>query len=282
MKKLYGVIGNPIAHSMSPAIHNDAFEALSIDSYYHAFNIAPEDLKVAVEGMKVIGIMGFNVTIPHKTAIIPYLDEVDKLATAIGAVNTVVRKEDKWVGHNTDGPGFIIGLKNAWKQNLHNEKVLMIGAGGAAKAIFYSLAAEGVKEIDICNRTVTKAQKLIDHCPFDCQGNAFTLEEAAHKLADYTLIIQTTSIGMSPYLENMPISLKHLQRNTFVTDIIYNPLETAFLREARKKGAKTQNGLDMFVYQAALAFEKWTGFKPQTERMKKIVITHLGGNHVNR
>jgi shikimate dehydrogenase len=277
LKKLFGVIGDPISHSMSPLMHNDAFENLNIDGYYHPFRVSPIDLEIAVQGMKAVGVSGFNVTIPHKTAILQYLDKINPLAKAIGAVNTVVKEGHELVGYNTDGMGFIRSLKESWKKVLINEKVLIIGAGGAAKAIFYSLAEEGVKSIDICNRTSERAQALVDFCPFQCQTKVMNMIEAGENLSEYTLLIQTTSIGMSPNVEEKPISLANLQSNALVIDIIYNPLVTSFLKEAKKKGAITQNGIGMFVHQGAIAFEKWTGLKPDLHRMESIVLTHLGG-----
>jgi len=277
MKRLFGVIGDPISHSMSPMMHNDAFENLNIEGYYHAFNILPSDLEIAVRGMKAIGIEGFNVTIPHKASILPMLDRIDQLANAIGAVNTVVREGNDFVGYNSDGVGFIRSLQDRWKKDLKNEKTLIIGAGGAAKAIFYSLASEGVVKMDICNRTPDRAQALVDHCPFQCETNILDLSEASEQLAEYTLVIQTTSIGMSPNVNEIPLSLDNLQPHSHAVDIIYNPLETKFLREARQRGASTQNGIGMFVHQGAIAFEKWTGIKPDIIRMEQKVLKHLGG-----
>ncbi|OCA92484.1 shikimate dehydrogenase [Pseudobacillus wudalianchiensis] len=281
MKKLFGVIGDPIAHSMSPAMHNDAFVQLGIEGYYHPFHVKPEDLPAAVQGMKAIGVQGFNVTIPHKSAIIPLLDQVDPLAKAIGAVNTVVRENGGWTGYNTDGVGFVRGLREAYGEPLTEKRVLLIGAGGAARAIYYTLASEGVSRIDIANRTAEKAANLAESCPYPVVGSVKTTTKAAEQLEEYDVIIQTTSIGMSPLIEASPISVEKIKAGTFVSDIIYNPLETQLLQEAKKRGARTQNGLKMFVYQGALAFEKWTSQTPDIERMEEMVRHQLGGNYVN-
>lgn len=277
MKRLFGVIGDPISHSMSPMMHNDALNNLRIDGYYHPFKIAPEDLTIAVKGMKAIGIEGFNVTIPHKTSILSLMDRLDPLANAIGAVNTVVREGNEFVGYNSDGLGFIRSLQERWKEDLKKEKTLIIGAGGAAKAIYYSLASVGVKKIDICNRTTARAQGIVDYCPFKCETNILDLSQARQNIGAYTLVIQTTSIGMSPNINEIPFNLENMLPNTHAVDIIYNPLETKFLTEARQKGATTQNGIGMFVHQGAIAFEKWTGIKPDITRMENIVLQHLGG-----
>lgn len=277
MIKLYGVIGDPIAQSMSPVMQGQEFQKLGIQAHYHPFHIKPKDLEDAVKGMKAIGVEGFNITSPHKTAIIPLIDKIDPLAEAIGAVNTVVREDDQFVGYNTDGEGFIKALQADWKEHFTKERVLIIGAGGAAKAIFYTLLSKGIVNIDICNRSVERAEKLILDCPFQGNSTALSLSSAEAELENYDLIIQTTSIGMYPDLLSSPLSLDALRSNTFVSDIIYNPFETAILTEAKQKGAQIQNGVGMFVYQGALAFERWTGIMPNIERMANTVKKQLGG-----
>ncbi|WP_108669575.1 shikimate dehydrogenase [Peribacillus acanthi] len=278
MKQLYGVIGDPISHSMSPAMHNSAFSDLGIDAYYHPFHVSPEHLKDAVKGLKALNIQGFNVTVPHKTSIIPLLDEIDPLASAIGAVNTVVKKDGKLIGYNTDGLGFVSALLHEMGNLIHPEcNILIVGAGGAARAIFYTLLSKGWTRVDICNRTVQRAEVLIGECPIVGKSKPLTLQEAQSTLNDYDLIIQTTSIGMSPRTSEIPIDLENLKPNSVVCDIIYNPLKTELLKNASIKGAKTQNGIGMFIYQGALAFELWTGIKPDTEKMKKVVLQQLGG-----
>lgn len=281
MKKLYAVIGNPIGHSMSPIMHNDLFSFYQIDASYLPFQIKSEDLKDAVDGFKAIGIGGFNVTVPHKTAIIPLLDEVDELAASIGAVNTVVNENGRLKGYNTDGPGFLKGLQ-AFMSGAASKKILLIGAGGAARAIYFTLAMEKPEAIDIANRTVAKAQSLIDDCPYSVKSEACTLDEAGRKLGEYDLVVQTTSIGMAPKIADQPLDLSNIKKHSHVCDIIYNPLETKLLQDASNRGANVQNGIDMFVYQGALAFEKWTGIFPDVERMRENVLKQLGGLHVNR
>jgi shikimate dehydrogenase len=276
MKKLYGVMGNPIAHSMSPVMINDLFNLYGIDASYLPFHVTPDRLEVAVKGLRDIGVAGFNVTVPHKTEIMAFLDEIDPLAKAIGAVNTVVNIEGKLIGYNTDGRGYVRGLKEEIP-SLSGQTVLMIGAGGAARGIYFSMAEAGVKRIDICNRTPAKALELKRTCPFPVETEVYNLEKAEERLAHYDLLIQTTLIGMAPKIEEAPLSLKGLKQSSFASDIIYNPLETKFLREASSAGARTQNGIEMFVYQGALAFEIWTGIFPDTERMKENVLKQLGG-----
>ncbi|MGE8017893.1 shikimate dehydrogenase [Peribacillus frigoritolerans] len=278
MKKIYGVMGDPIAHSMSPDIHNDAFEKENIEAVYHHFHVTKEGLNDAVKGMKALGIEGFNITIPHKTSIIPFLDEVDELALAIGAVNTVVNKNGRFIGYNTDGKGFFKSLCDEISGDIKAKKTLVIGAGGAARAIYFTLVKEGVKQVDIANRTKERAAQLVSDCPYDKVSKALSIIEAEESLSQYDLIIQTTSSGMSPELDHSPLKVDQLKTGAIVSDIIYNPLQTKLLREAGEKGAETQNGLGMFINQAALAFEIWTGIMPDTARMTGIVLNKLGGN----
>ncbi|MFS0780836.1 shikimate dehydrogenase [Bacillus sp. 1P06AnD] len=278
MKQLYGVIGNPIAHSMSPDMHNDAFAHQGINADYHAFKVDGQDLEDAVMGMKAIGVKGFNVTVPHKEAIIPFLDRLDALAEQIGAVNTVKLIDGKWVGFNTDGLGYVKGLCEQLDRPLSELRILLIGAGGAAKGIYYSLVHEGAKRVDIANRTVKRIESLLEGSENQSvQSKGISLSEAEQSLSEYDLIIQTTSIGLKPNTDDMPIRLDNVRRSAFISDIIYNPLETAFLQAAKQKGCQTQNGLPMFVHQGALAFNIWTGISPDPERMKSIVLKKLGG-----
>jgi shikimate dehydrogenase len=277
MRKLYGVIGDPIGHSMSPVMHNDLFKFYGLDSHYFSFHVKQMDLEDAVKGFKAIGAAGFNVTVPHKTNIIPLLDKVDPLAEAIGAVNTVVNENGMLIGYNTDGRGFVQGLLDKLP-DIAEKKALIIGAGGAAKAIYFSMAEAGLKDIDICNRTAARAEGLAKACPFTVQTEILGMEAAGKSSDQYDLIIQTTSIGMSPAIDETPLPLLALKEGCFVSDIIYNPLETRFLSEAARLGAATQNGIDMFAYQGALAFEKWTGIFPDTARMKENVLKQLGGS----
>jgi shikimate dehydrogenase len=161
MGNLYGVIGCPINHSMSPDIHNDAFKEKKIDGYYHAFHVEPDQLGESVQALKVLGVKGFNVTIPHKISIIPYLDELDVTAKIAGAVNTVVNVNGRLVGHNTDGNGYVDSLTQVLIKPILEQKILIIGAGGASRGIYFTLAHLGCREIDLCNRTVSKAEELI-------------------------------------------------------------------------------------------------------------------------
>lgn len=277
MKKLFAVIGDPIGHSMSPVMHNDLFSFYQIDATYVPFQVKSEDLQDVMKGLKAMGVGGFNVTVPHKSALIPFLDEVDELAARIGAVNTVVNENGRLKGYNTDGPGFLEGLKTHIS-TVAGKKVLIIGAGGAARAIYFTLAKEKPLAIDMANRTIEKAEQLIADCPYTVSSAALSLAEAGKNSGEYDLIVQTTLIGMAPKTAEQPLQLSSIKNQSLICDIIYNPLATKFLTAAKEKGASIQNGIDMFVYQGALAFEKWTGVFPDVQRMRANVLKQLGGN----
>ncbi|MEB1808146.1 MAG: shikimate dehydrogenase [Bacillaceae bacterium] len=278
MGKLFGLIGHPVSHSMSPSMHNDAFRNLNVNHHYHAFDVKEEDLEAAISGIRALGIKGFNVTIPHKVNVMKFLDEVDDEAKLIGAVNTVVNEDGRLIGYNTDGEGYLQSLLKVTGPNLQQMRTMIIGAGGAARAVFTVLSRYGVSDLHIANRTTEKAAALASEC--NCgQANVevLSIEEAGERLAEYQLIINTTSVGMSPHTDDMPIDLKNLSEASVVSDLIYNPLQTKFLREAEGKGATIINGVGMFVEQGALAFEKWTGTAPDRQKMENVVLQQLGG-----
>ncbi|WP_144486598.1 shikimate dehydrogenase [Bacillus pumilus] len=277
MKPLYGLIGNPVGHSMSPDIHNAALKDAGIDGHYHGFQVENEDLKDAICGMKALGISGFNVTVPHKVDIMQYLDKIDVTAERLRAVNTVRLEEGQLVGYNTDGEGFLHSLLEALDQPLSDLSFLMIGAGGAARAIYTTIADYAPKSFDITNRTIEKAEALIESADGNIPSSAITLKTAEEQLGEYDVIIHTTSIGMHPNVEETPISLANAKKTAVVCDIVYNPIETKLLRDAAGLGLKTVDGVGMFVGQAARAFELWTGMTPDARKMKSIVIQKLGG-----
>ncbi|MRX71340.1 shikimate dehydrogenase [Bacillus lacus] len=276
MEKLYGLIGWPVSHSMSPAIHNHAFSELNISGHYHAFPVSPQGLEKAVAGLRALGISGFNVTIPHKVAILPYLDELDLSAELAGAVNTVKNSGGRLIGYNTDGQGYLQSLKEKAGE-LQGKNILLIGAGGAARAIFYTLSHAGCRSIDVCNRTIEKAAELIQLNPAGTFGRPLAIQEAEDILSKYDVIIQTTSIGMKPHAGKSPIRLYNAKKTCIVSDIIYNPITTELLKQAEEKGLKTVNGVGMFVNQAALSFEIWTDRIPDKKGMERIVLDNLGG-----
>lgn len=276
MKKWFAVMGDPIEHSKSPAMHNAWFGEMSIDATYIPVHVSSENLESAVAGLKALGASGWNITIPHKTAIIPYLDELDELAKKMGAVNTVVRtKEGTLKGYNTDGVGFVRSLEEAVGKSHKDKPVLLIGAGGAARGIAFAMQQQGYTNLTIANRTVANAQAIVDEMGV---GHAISLAEAEELLADFSILVQMTSAGLATGNFSMPFSLERLAKGAIVADIVYNPLMTPFLKAAAKKGATVVTGLGMFVHQGAIAFEHWLGEYPNTNSMIAQLKAQLGGN----
>ncbi|MFJ8512673.1 shikimate dehydrogenase [Lysinibacillus xylanilyticus] len=276
MKKWFAVMGDPIEHSKSPAMHNAWFEELSIDATYIPVHVSSENLESAVAGLKTLGASGWNITIPHKTAIIPYLDELDELAQKMGAVNTVVRtKEGRLKGYNTDGVGFVRSLEESVGKSHKDKPVLLIGAGGAARGIAFAMQQQGYTNLTIANRTVANAQAIVDEMGI---GHAISLAEAEETLADFGILVQMTSAGLATGNFSMPFSLERLAKGAIVADIVYNPLMTPFLKAAEEKGATVVTGLGMFVHQGAIAFEHWLGEYPNTNSMIAQLKAQLGGN----
>ena len=277
MKKWFAVIGDPIAHSKSPSMHNSWFYDLNIDATYIPIHVSHMDLEKAVGSLKTLGASGWNVTIPHKQTIIPFLDELDPLAEKMGAVNTVVRLSDgKLKGYNTDGPGFVNSLEEVIGKDNRNKKVLVIGAGGAARGIAFALNQYGYHNLTITNRTFSKAKEMVNEIG---EGQAMSIEEAESSLNQFDILIQTTSAGLSNGEFQMPLSIEKLQEGAIVADIVYNPLMTPFLLEAKKKKAKIINGLGMFVHQGAIAFQHWLGHYPNTNLMIKRLTDDLNDNN---
>ncbi|GAA0482955.1 shikimate dehydrogenase [Salinibacillus aidingensis] len=260
MGYLLGVIGNPIKHTLSPWIHQQFMKETGINGIYRPYEIKEEELKESFDTFRRMNVDGFNVTIPYKETITRFTDILDPRARAIGAVNTVVNQDGTWKGYNTDGRGYIRSLKQSFPElDTSVKSVLLIGAGGAARGIYDALNQEAFPVIDIANRTRERAEGLLDIREAHVKTSLYTLIEAEQNLHQYDLIIQTTSIGMAPNDGMMPLQLQTLKQNTIVSDIIYNPIETCFLKTAKEKGARIHYGHGMLLYQAALAFELWTG-----------------------
>ncbi|MFD2868869.1 shikimate dehydrogenase [Kurthia populi] len=277
MKKWYAVIGNPIEHSLSPLMHNTWMTVEERDAAYLPLHVLPENLEQAFTGMKVLGISGFNITIPHKETILPLLDELDPLAKKMGAVNTVVRLENgQYKGYNTDGLGFVKSLEDAVGTQHKNKRLLIIGAGGASRGICFALVQEGYTNIAIANRTVSKAQAICNE--LDTNAEALSLDEAATQLGEFDIIVQTTSAGLNHSEFALPLSLENLSKTAIVADIVYNPLMTPFLAQSKEKGATVVTGLGMFIHQGALAYSYWTDVYPKAAVVEDILLANLGGN----
>jgi len=277
MKKVFGVFGDPIEHSLSPAMHNAAFSALGMDCVYHAFRVKPEKLENAILGAETMGFGGLNLTVPLKEAALK-LDCVkpDHLASEIGAVNTIVFRDGEILGYNTDGLGARQALLETAVE-MGGSKVLIAGAGGAARAIAFQLAADGA-EVTIANRTEERAVELagdISAAKLPGKVRGTGLLELGTLIRDADILINTTTLGMHPRTDASIAEAEDLHPDLAVFDIVYNPLETKLLRDAKAAGAKTVSGVLMLVYQGAEAFRLWTGAKPPVELMKKTVLEAL-------
>lgn len=267
-----GVIGHPIAHSKSPLIHNYWINHYGLSGTYEALDIPPEELKTALPDLlKNHGYRGFNLTIPHKEIAMNICDEIDEVGHKIGAVNTVMRRKDGSIfGSNTDAFGFIHNVKStAPDHNFKNAGAVVLGAGGAAKAIIYGLLQEGVPEIIVLNRTYAKAQALAANNP---RITARPWDERSQVLGNQGLLVNTTALGMIGK-EDLDIELNLLPQSALVCDIVYNPLMTPLLQAAQGRGHKIVTGIGMLLHQARPAFNLWYGIMPDvTETLEEIVL----------
>ena len=256
--QLYGVIGNPVRHSLSPVIHNGAFQRMGLNAAYLAFEV--QNLGEAVRGIKGLGIRGVSVTIPFKTQIIPFLDRMDELAGKIQAVNTIRREEGRLIGYNTDWSGALGALED--KVNLTGKTVFLLGAGGAARAVAFGLKERGCR-VFIASRSPKKAAALAEelglvHRPLPLVGRP-----------DADVLVNATSAGMSPSDGESPVAKEVLDKGMTVMDIVYKPLRTKLLREAEERGCRTIDGLEMLARQGAAQIETWTGRKPGIGEIKE-------------
>ena len=263
MMTVYGVIGYPVEHSLSPAMHNAAFQALGMDCAYHKFEVKGEHLADAIMGARYLGFGGLNVTIPHKEAIIR-LVEPDRTALEIGAANTIDFKSMK--AFNTDAAGAIDALKSSGVE-VGNRNVLVLGAGGAARAVIYGLAKEGAS-VTIANRTPQKAAELAAYMRGFGTVFGTSLDTLGEKVRASDIIINTTPVGMGAD-ERSLVTRDMLGRSQTVFDLVYKPLETPLLKEAKAAGTKTVDGLTMLARQGAASFEIWTGIKPPVDVMER-------------
>jgi shikimate dehydrogenase len=271
MKKIYGVIGDPVAHSLSPVMHNAAFEELGMDAVYLAFRVAKDGLGDAIRGAKSLGISGLNVTIPLKEQARFFVD-AEEVAKQIGAINTIDFSSGRPVGYNTDGIGALRVLKEAAGE-IKGKYVLIFGAGGAAKAISFYLDAEGAR-VTVANRTKERAVQLASKLS---NADAIGLDaELKERIKDADVLINATSVGMHPHENATLVTADMMHPDLVVFDIVYNPMETRLLKEATRAGVKKIiNGVKMLVYQGAASFQIWTHEEPPIEVMEKAVIGAL-------
>lgn len=261
--KQLGIIGYPVEHTFSPNMHNFISDTIHNNYVYGAWCVKPENLKAAIDGMRALDIKGINVTAPHKVEVMKYLDCVTDGAKELGSVNTVVNRDGKLYGYNTDADGFCMALDKAGIQ-IKNSKILIIGAGGVVRPTLIRLIDNGAAAVTVVNRTKSKAAALAEDI---LKTKSFKIDTEPDELK-FDIVINTTSAGMEPQENVMPIDnieeiddLSFIDKNTAAVDMIYNPAETLFLKEARKRGAKTLNGLGMLIYQGVIAYELFTGAK---------------------
>lgn len=268
---VFGIIGHPIGHSLSPLIHNHAFENLDFNSIYVSFDVKQEDLKDAIMGVKALGIKGLNVTVPHKESVIKYLDRISDEAKLIGAVNTIRNNAGLLEGYNTDVTGFMESLKEH-NVDVAGKNAVILGAGGAAKAVATGLALLRAKSIYVCNRSIDKANELSIHIEnnFNIKSRGIAYNDL-NMLDEIDMLINATSIGMHPNVDVSPIEENVVAKAKFVYDIIYNPEKTLFLSYAEKYQIRYINGLDMLINQANDSFKIWTGVNFD----KKIILNFL-------
>ena len=276
--RVLGVIGCPVEHTSSPAMHNAAIAALGLDYVYVAWRVEEADVGAAVAGMRAMGIAGLNVTVPHKLGVMGHVDEIAPEARAIGAVNTVAWDGERLVGHNTDAYGVMESLRVQGGLETLPAKVALLGAGGASRAVLYGLLQrDEVEEILLLNRTVPRAEALA--ADLDPQGKKVRCGglDRVGDVRDCGLLVNSTSIGMHPNEDASPLpDPSALHGDMVVLDIVYNPLKTVLLQQAEEAGATGINGLGMLAYQGARSFEIWTGVKPPAEAMIEAALARLG------
>ena len=294
--KILGVIGDPIEHTFSPAMHNAGLRELGLNYIYLPFHVKPDRLKECIEGAKSLGMEGLNVTIPHKTDVMKHLDDIDQVAQMIGAVNTIQFNFDEdnessnqdneskvtTKGFNTDGYGCVRAIQE--KTSINDKKVTITGAGGAARAIAFQMANSGISELSILNGNLEKAESLANDLManlktigIDINVNAYDLDNLKGELDDSDIFIDTTPIGMYPNVNDKPIaSADMMHEDLVVNDIVYTPMETSLIKEAKKVNAEVVYGYKMLLYQGIRSFEIWLGHEAPVDTMEKALLNALG------
>lgn len=277
--ELLGLIGNPVAHSYSPLLHNSVLQHLKINAVYVPLQVAPQELARAVHGIAALGFKGVNVTIPYKEAVLPYLDALEGDAAQCRSVNVIENREGRLIGHNTDGQGFLTALREAGFPG--SGKAVFIGAGGAARSLAFTLGASGFSELDLLDTDLQRAEKLADEVrvqiPGKCRAALMNLQNIRDVSREASLVVNCSPVGMHPLNDQSPVEdLSFLDENAALYDIIYNPVLTRFLTLGQSRGLKVLNGLPMFVHQAALTLKILLGLNPPIDYMKAILANEVG------
>lgn len=273
--RVAAVIGDPVGHSLSPVIHNAAFAAAQLDWVYVALHVRAGEGAAAIDGMRTLGIDGLSVTMPHKEAVIPALDRLSEEAERLGAVNCVSRQGDLLVGDNTDGEGFLAGLRDDFAFDPAGRTCVVLGAGGAARAAVLALATAGAAAVQVVNRTEDRAREAA------ALAGPVGSVEGPEVVADADLVVNATSVGMrsadgsGDWATALPCDADRLGSGQVVADLVYHPLRTALMDAAAQRGATTSNGLSMLIHQAAAAFARWTGQPAPIEVMRAAVQDRL-------
>lgn len=270
------IIGDPVFHSLSPLMHNSAYRELGIDDrlVYTAARVEPANLEDAIKGIKALNIKGVSVTVPHKEKVMKYLDEIDETAKTIKAVNTIVNKNGRLIGSNTDWTGAIEALNNSLSTDkLRNKKTAVLGAGGAARAIIYGLKRENAY-VKIFNRTIEKAEVLAE----EFGVTSGKLSDLKKESKNFDIIVNTTSLGMGKLKNSSPIAKEYVQRKHIVFDIVYNPIKTRLLKDAESVGAQVIHGSEMLLYQGVAQFQMFTGLKAPVDTMRDVLYSYLREN----
>lgn len=283
LTKVCGIFGNPLQHSLSPVMHNAAFAAAGLDYIYVPFQVEKASLPDAIKAIRVLNLVGVNITIPYKEAVLPYLDEISTEAGVIGAVNTVINRQGRLCGENTDGKGFIKALSEQVGFSPTGKTVLVLGAGGAARAVAVQLAFSGTAKLILANRSRQRAEGLAciitektgaEVVVVDWPGQEVQKMDSIIDNAD--LVVQATPVGMYPHIsETIPFPFNQIKQGAVVCDLVYNPAQTKFLKKAGQNGAVNVNGLGMLLYQGALAFEFWTGIPAPVQVMRDALLKAL-------
>lgn len=273
------LIGDPIMQSPSPGIHNNAFKSSNLNYIYLSFRVSKEDLKSAIMGLRIFGVKGFNITIPHKEAALKLVDKVDKISEDIGAINTVVNNDGTLFGVNTDIDGFITPIKEK-SLNIKNKKAMILGAGGAARACIAGLIHEDCNDLVILNRNPKRANNLVsdlkNNLDFNAEIGIMNKENLKKNIENMDLVVNTTPIGMFPHVGVSPIPKKLLREDLAVYDIVYKPVKTKLIEYAESVGAPVIHGYEMLVNQAASSFNLWTNIKPHKGMMRRSALQLLG------
>lgn len=286
---VYGIIGRPVEHSFSPAMQNAAFKEIGLNSVYVPFCPEPGQIEAAVAGIRALGLAGVNVTVPYKEAVMPYLAELTEEAVLCGAVNTIINRQGRLIGHNTDGAGFISDLRDSCNFEPSRGPVLIMGAGGSARAVAVSLAKAGCQNLALVNRNRERARNLAASVTeaTSVTVHVFPWEPGHAELAEFArqagLLVNCTPVGMSGKPGAVfPLTGELPGQGQLAYDLVYNPPRTPFLLLAEKNGARTANGLGMLLHQGAMAFTAWTGLQAPLEGMRKALLKQIDGCGVRR